>query len=130
MASLEAIARRRAGAIARLDAQAGRIGGTLPDPPAAPVYSKDPAIATVQRLEWLADLLERIAPDAASGSPPVDEPDPAPPAAPSDAGGAAPAEGEQPAAAPPAEVAEAEPEPAAEAEDASPPPAPRKPRSR
>lgn len=60
MASVRALALRRAQVEARLTAHAERLAGDSP----RPVWSKVPEIATIERLEWAADLL-----DAAAGSP-------------------------------------------------------------
>ena len=61
MASERALAVRRATAMQRLTDAAVRI-----DPAAAPpAWSKQPEIAALERLEWVADLLDRAAPAAA-----------------------------------------------------------------
>lgn len=70
MASIGALAIRRGQVEARLTTLTARLtgrGGAGPVPPAS--YSKDPQIAALERLEYLADLLTAVAGSTEAGAP-------------------------------------------------------------
>jgi hypothetical protein len=58
MASVAALAQRRAQVNDRLAGLAERVNARAATPRPAPTYSKYPEIAAIERLEYLADLLE------------------------------------------------------------------------
>jgi hypothetical protein len=58
MASVRALAIRRGEVEAKLATLAERVNARLATPLAEPAYSKVPEIAVLQRLEWLATLIE------------------------------------------------------------------------